>query len=111
MKRLILSAGCCVALLLAAPTAPAAPPAEFCVNDFGATADGPATNTAAIQRAIDAAAAAGAGVVTFSNGTYLSGAIFLKSNVRLRLQILGHERRGRDVERLPGAPSAVGGGL
>jgi len=109
MKRLILSAGCCVALLLAAPTAPAAPPAEFCVNDFGATADGPATNTAAIQRAIDAAAAAGAGVVTFSNGTYLSGAIFLKSNVRLRLQKDVVLRAIQDDALYPELPTRVAG--
>lgn len=59
--------------------------AEFRVNDFGAKADVTATNTEAIQGAIDAAAAAGGGTVTFERGVYLSGAIFLKSNVRLDL--------------------------
>jgi polygalacturonase len=85
MKGLIFFAGCGLALLAASLTMMAASPSGFCVNDFGAKADGLATNTAAIQQAIDAAAAAG-GVVTFHKGTYLSGAIFLKSNVQLQLQ-------------------------
>jgi polygalacturonase len=59
--------------------------AEFRVNDFGARTDGEAASTAAIQSAIDAAAAAGGGVVRFGDGTYRSGAVFLKSNVRLHL--------------------------
>lgn len=58
---------------------------EFQVTDFGAKPDGVSTNTAAIQRAIDAAANAGGGTVLFQPGTYMSGAIFVKSNVRLQL--------------------------
>ena len=58
---------------------------EFAAGKFGAVADGKTVSTAAIQGAIDAAAAAGGGVVTFEPGTYLSGAIFLKSHVHLRV--------------------------
>src|SRR3954454_16726871 len=43
------------------------------VRDFGAKADGVAKDTAAIQRAIDAAAKQGGGTVLVPAGRYLSG--------------------------------------
>lgn len=43
---------------------------EFPVTDFGAVPDGGRDATAAIQRAIDAAAAAGGGIVTFPPGRF-----------------------------------------
>jgi polygalacturonase len=63
------------------------PPAEkvFAVKNFGAIADGSTIATTGIQKAIDAASAAGGGVVTFDPGTYVSGAIFVKSHVHLRI--------------------------
>lgn len=109
MKRLVIFTGCCLALLSACLTALAAPQAGFCVNDFGARADGAVTNTAAIQRAIDAAAAVGGGVVTFRNGIYLSGAIFLKSNVRLELQKGVALRAIQDDALYPELPTRVAG--
>lgn len=57
----------------------------FPVKDYGAVADGKTVSTAAIQRAIDAANRAGGGVVTFEPGTYLTGALFVKSHVHLRV--------------------------
>lgn len=59
---------------------------DFNVRDFGAIGDGAAKDTAAIQRAIDAAAAAGGGVVRLPAGTWLSGSLFLKSGVSLVLE-------------------------
>ncbi len=55
------------------------------VRDFGAKGDGVTKDTAAIQRAVDAASAAGGGEVYFGAGTYLSGSVFLKSNVDFHL--------------------------
>lgn len=51
----------------------------------GAEADGSALVTKVIQQAIDEAADAGGGVVYFPAGTYLTGAIHLKSNITLHL--------------------------
>ncbi len=57
----------------------------FNVRDFGATGDGKTLDTDAINRAIDAAAAAGGGTVVFPAGTYASYSIHLKSNISLYL--------------------------
>jgi len=55
------------------------------VTQFGAVGDGATLNTAAIQAAVDAAAAAGGGDVVFPAGRFLTGTIYLKNNVHLRL--------------------------
>jgi len=51
------------------------------VLDFGAVGDGRTLCTAGIQAAIDACAAAGGGKVFVPPGRYLTGPIFLKSNL------------------------------
>src|SRR3954470_15351699 len=55
------------------------------VRTFGAKGDGQALDTPAINKAIDAAAAAGGGTVFFPAGSYLSVSIHLKSNITLYL--------------------------
>ena len=59
--------------------------ADFNVRAFGAKGDGAAKDTTAIQRAVDAANAAGGGRVVLDAGTYLSGTIWLKDGVELLL--------------------------
>lgn len=59
--------------------------AVYNVKDYGAVADGKTLASPGIQKAIDACAAAGGGIVIFEQGTYLTGAIFLKSKVHLRI--------------------------
>jgi polygalacturonase len=56
----------------------------FHVRGYGASGDGKTLDTASLQAAIDAAAALG-GIVDFAPGTYLSGALFLKSHTHLRI--------------------------
>jgi polygalacturonase len=58
---------------------------EYDVRAFGAKGDGQTLDTAAINEAIDAAAAVGGGTVRFPAGTYLSFSIRLKSNITLYL--------------------------
>jgi polygalacturonase len=55
------------------------------VNDQGARPDSTFNSTRAIQQTIDRCAKAGGGVVAFNPGVYLSGALFLRDNVELRL--------------------------
>jgi polygalacturonase len=59
---------------------------DFDIRSYGAVANGSAPNTRAIQAAIDAAAAEGGGIVVVPAGTFLSGAIFLKPGVSLRIE-------------------------
>lgn len=94
-----------VALAFAAAGACAA---DFNVGSYGAKGDGATMNTAAIQKTIDAAAREG-GTVVFPAGTYLSGSIFVKAGVTLRLDkgvtILGSQ----DIKDYPMLPTRIAG--
>jgi polygalacturonase len=56
----------------------------FAAAKYGAVGDGKTLNTAALQKAIDAAAKKG-GVITLAPGQYLTGSLFLKKGVTLHL--------------------------
>ena len=58
----------------------------FNIRDYGATGDGLKIESTAIQKAIDACTLAGGGTVMIPPGTYLSGTIVLKDNVKLYLE-------------------------
>jgi hypothetical protein len=58
---------------------------RFDVRDFGATGKKADNSRGAIQRAIDACAASGGGVVLLPAGEYSSGTLVLRSNVRLNI--------------------------
>lgn len=58
----------------------------FDVSKYGAAGDGKTLDTDAVNRAIEAAAGAGGGVVVFPAGTYLCFSIRLKSQVHLHLE-------------------------
>lgn len=64
---------------------PQTTPCLFNVLDYGAVADEKTPATKAIQKAVDACAAAGGGTVHLPAGRYLCGAILLKSNVTLHI--------------------------
>jgi polygalacturonase len=56
------------------------------ICDFGARGDGITVNTEFIQQAIDCCHERGGGDVWVPAGTFLSGSVFLRSNVRLYLE-------------------------
>ncbi|MFA9389612.1 MAG: glycoside hydrolase family 28 protein [Prolixibacteraceae bacterium] len=58
---------------------------EYNVLDFGAKGDSSTINTKAIQAAIDACSET-KGKLVFPSGNYISGTVFIKSNVNIELQ-------------------------
>jgi polygalacturonase len=94
----------------AAPYAAASPGGTglFDIRTYGAVGDGKAVDSPAINKAIEAAAAAGGGTVVFPAGTWLSFSIHLKSHVGLYLAhgatILAAESP------LPGSTTGYNGG-
>lgn len=70
----------------------------YFVNNYGGLNDGKTLNTQAIQAAIDSCAKNGGGIVKFEPGSYLTGSIFIKSNVILQIDenvtILGSQDIG-----------------
>jgi polygalacturonase len=69
----------------AAPAPVSGTPGVLDVHAFGATGDGKTLDTAAINKAIETASAAGGGTVVFPAGSYLCFSIHLKSHVELYL--------------------------
>lgn len=67
------------------------------ILDSGARPDGKTLCTDLIQKAIDECSDSGGGIVTISGGSFLTGTIFLKSNVTLHLEngavLLGSTKR------------------
>ncbi|AKD05937.1 glycoside hydrolase [Pontibacter korlensis] len=66
--------------------APTFPDRDFPITAYGAVEGGEVKNTEAFQKAIQACHEAGGGRVVVPAGTFLTGAIHLKSNVNLHLQ-------------------------
>ena len=81
----------------------------FDVCKYGATGDGKTLDTDAVNRAIEAAVAAGGGVVVFPAGSYLCFSIHLKSQVHLHL-LQGSAIVAADSP-LPGEQTGYRGGV
>ena len=64
---------------------PVIPKATFNITNYGAVGDGRTMNTAAIQKTIDAASAAGGGMVLVPAGRFLTGPFTLTSSINLHL--------------------------
>src|SRR5690242_11326699 len=70
-------------VMCAAAGAQTLPASTFNVRDFGAIPDGQTTTTKQLQAAIDAAAKAGGGTVLVPAGNYVTGTLWLRSNINL----------------------------
>lgn len=81
----------------------------YSVNKYGAFKNSDKPSTKAIQKAIDICSKNGGGVVSFDPGTYVTGAIFLKENVHLKIDkdvlLLGSE----NVKDYPDRMSRIAG--
>jgi polygalacturonase len=88
--------------------AAAAQSTMFSVAQTGAKGDGVTMDTASIQRSIDAAAKHG-GTVTFPTGTYLTGSLFVKSGVTLKIDKGVTLTGSQDIEDYPVMPTRVAG--
>jgi polygalacturonase len=64
---------------------PVIPAAVFDITQYGAVGDGRTVNTAALQKTIDACAAAGGGTVRVPAGKFIIGPITLASGINLHL--------------------------
>jgi polygalacturonase len=71
------------------------------VRDYGANADGKTLCTASIQKAIDECSKAGGGTVYLPPGTFLSGTIYMKTGVTLRLDPACTLLGSRDLKDYP----------
>jgi polygalacturonase len=87
--------------IVAATKVPVFPNANFDVSDYGAKGDGTTDNTSAFEKAILACGAAGGGHVIVPSGTYVTGAIYLKSNVDLHLESGATLKFSGDVSKYP----------
>ena len=81
----------------------------FSANSYGAMGDGLKNSTKAIQQAIDSCSNGGGGVVTFSPGQYVTGAVFLKRDVDLRVPVGVTLLGSQDDADYPSLPTRVAG--
>ena len=95
-------------LAIAIAAAPCTAATTFSVRDYGARGDGIALDTAAIQRAIDAAAQHG-DTVLVPAGTYLTGSIFVKSGVTLDVEKDATLLGSSELKDYPQRPSRIAG--
>lgn len=86
------------------------PLATYLVTDFGVVSnDSTLKQTEALQAVIDRAEAAGGGIVTLPEGTYLSGALFFKPGTRLHLAKGAVLKGSDDINDYPLVPSRMEG--
>ena len=92
-----------------AETLPATQPSGVPITQFGAVGDGQTLNTMSIQAGIDNLSISGGGTLLIPQGTFLSGAIFLRPGVDLRLERGAVLKGSTDVADYPKANTRIEG--
>ena len=82
---------------------------ETPVTEFGAVGDGATLNTKAIQAAIDRLGAGRGGTVVVPRGVFVSGALFFKPRVNLRLDAGAVLRCSTDMANFPAQRTRIEG--
>jgi polygalacturonase len=80
---------------------PSTQPATIDVRAFGGVANDDSSDTTSIQRAIDAAAESGGGTVMVRGGSYVTGTLWMKSNVNLHIDAGATLLGSQDMEEFP----------
>ena len=84
---------------------------RFKITDYGAVRGSDALQTAAIQRTIDAAAAAGGGTVVIPKGAWYTGALFFRPHTHLLLAGGAILKGSTDITDYPDVPVHIEGVL
>jgi polygalacturonase len=82
---------------------------RFPITSYGATGDGKTLNTKSIQSAIDACAKAGGGDLVIPKGTFITGSIFLKQGVSLRIEKDGVLKGSQNTNDYPWIDTRIAG--
>src|SRR6202789_3354369 len=82
---------------------------ELLITKSGAVADDSTVNTKAIQAAIDQLAAKGGGTVVVPKGVFVSGALFFKPKVNLRLHEGAVLKCSTDLSNFPAQRTRIEG--
>ncbi len=96
-----------VSVILALPFGRSA--AGLSIVETGAVGDGKTLNTTAIQESIDRCASAGGGTVVVPPGRFLSGALFLRPGVNLRLEKDAVLLGSTNIDDYPPRPTRIEG--
>jgi len=76
------------------------------IIEYGARPDGSMLSTGPIQKTIDACSGQGGGTVIIPGGTFMTGSVVLKNNVRLHLENNAILRASTDISDYPGDQSS-----
>ncbi len=96
-------------LLMAKPCLESAQTNQVNIKDFGAINDGKTVNTLAIQRAIDHCAKLGGGTIIIPEGVFVTGSIFLRQGVVLKISQGAILKGSTDTNDYPWIKSRIAG--
>lgn len=82
---------------------------RFVITDHRALGDARTLNTTAIQETVDRCAASGGGMVVVPKGTFVTGALFLKQGVNLRIEAGGVLKGSQNTNDYPWINTRIAG--